>query len=50
MGITGNLNDFGKILITLLMFIGRVGPLTLGLSMFHKPIDEIIEKKSDLAV
>jgi trk system potassium uptake protein TrkH len=50
MGITGNLNDIGKIIITLFMFIGRVGPLTLGLSMFHKPIEEIIDKKGDIAV
>jgi trk system potassium uptake protein TrkH len=48
--ITGNLNDSGKIILTLLMFIGRVGPLTLGLSMFHKPIEEKFGKKSDLAV
>ena len=50
MGITGNLNIFGKIAITLLMFIGRVGPLTFGLSMFQKQADENLNKISDLAV
>lgn len=29
-GITGILSSIGKILITLLMFIGRIGPLTMG--------------------
>jgi len=31
MGITGTLSDLGKILITILMFIGRVGPLTIAI-------------------
>lgn len=29
MGITSKLSDFGQIIITLLMYLGRVGPLTL---------------------
>ncbi|MCD4818972.1 MAG: TrkH family potassium uptake protein [Candidatus Cloacimonetes bacterium] len=29
MGITANLSDFGKVIIVLLMYLGRVGPLTL---------------------
>ena len=29
MGITADLNNLGKLLITLLMYIGRIGPLTL---------------------
>jgi trk system potassium uptake protein len=49
MGITGALTDAGKILIILLMFIGRVGPLTLGLSLLHRlPKDEDAEP-DDLA-
>jgi trk system potassium uptake protein TrkH len=32
-GITPNLNDFGKLVIIILMFIGRIGPLTLTLAM-----------------
>jgi trk system potassium uptake protein TrkH len=35
-GITSSLTAAGKILITLTMFAGRVGPLTLGLSLFQK--------------
>jgi len=29
MGITSSLTPLGKLLITLLMYIGRIGPLTL---------------------
>lgn len=35
MGITSALTFAGKLVITALMFFGRVGPLTLGLSFFH---------------
>lgn len=50
MGITGNLDLLGKIVITALMFIGRVGPLTLSLSFFHQRSDENNIKKSDVAM
>lgn len=33
MGITSKLNDFQKIMITIMMFVGRVGPLTLAFSL-----------------
>jgi trk system potassium uptake protein len=33
MGVTSSLNDLQKIFITILMFAGRVGPLTLALSL-----------------
>lgn len=33
LGITGLLSDWGKIIITVLMFIGRIGPLTLLLAV-----------------
>jgi trk system potassium uptake protein TrkH len=35
-GITSSLSVFGKLLITMLMFIGRVGPLTLALALGEK--------------
>lgn len=31
-GITGNLSNIGKLIISLTMYIGRVGPLTMGLA------------------
>jgi len=39
MGITAGLSDVGKLLLTLTMFVGRVGPLALGLSLVapHEP-------------
>jgi trk system potassium uptake protein TrkH len=33
MGITAKLSDVGKVLLSFTMFIGRVGPVTLGLSL-----------------
>lgn len=33
MGITAQLNDFSKICITIMMFIGRVGPLTFAMAL-----------------
>lgn len=35
-GITGNLTDWGKLILVATMFIGRIGPLTLGLSLMYK--------------
>lgn len=32
-GITGELDTFGKILITILMYVGRIGPLTVALAL-----------------
>ncbi len=34
MGITANLTLIGKLILTITMFIGRVGPLTIGAAMF----------------
>jgi len=33
MGVTQNLNPFQKLAVMILMFAGRVGPLTLALSL-----------------
>ena len=35
-GITGDLDSFGKIVLILLMFIGRLGVLTFGLAIWFK--------------
>lgn len=50
MGITSDLTWIGKIVVILLMFVGRVGPLTMGLAFFHRPISELQLKSADLAV
>lgn len=36
MGITPELTPYGKILIIICMFVGRLGPLTLGFAMVQK--------------
>jgi trk system potassium uptake protein TrkH len=50
-GITGDLTDIGKILVIVLMFIGRVGVLTFGFALINKKQKEN-EKymEDDLAV
>lgn len=50
-GITGNLSTLGKLMIIILMFIGRVGVLTFGFALLHRKQQESIKiKKDDLAV
>ena len=50
MGITASLTSFGKIFIILMMFIGRVGPLTFGMALFVKPELIFDDDVTDLAV
>ena len=40
-GATGQLNDFGRAVICLIMFLGRVGPLTLGFFLASKAAPRI---------
>ncbi|MBN2771231.1 MAG: hypothetical protein JXR90_11105 [Spirochaetes bacterium] len=50
-GITGQLTVFGKIIITILMFIGRLGPITFGVFLFSKkPKTKLIEEHEDLVI
>lgn len=49
MGITGDLSIAGKIVIIVLMFAGRCGPLTIGLALLRQNGDESL-KPDDLAV
>ena len=49
MGITAALSPWGKLIITALMFLGRVGPLTLGLALFQtqktagvRPLEDLV--------
>jgi trk system potassium uptake protein len=50
MGITGELTSLGKLIVTALMFIGRVGPLTLGFSIAQAEQSTDKPVESDLAV
>ncbi len=49
-GITGELSAYGKVLIIGLMFLGRVGPLALGMALFssRRGIPSIVEE--DVAI
>ncbi|NES07654.1 MAG: potassium transporter KtrB [Okeania sp. SIO2F4] len=50
-GITSDLVPMGKIIIILLMYIGRVGPLTFGIALFYQKSTELVEKgEEDLAI
>jgi trk system potassium uptake protein TrkH len=50
MSFTQDLTTLGKIIIILLMFVGRVGPLTFGMAIFVK--NKLIwdDSKTDLAI
>ena len=37
MGITSSLSDVGKIVISITMLVGRMGPLAIGFSLVGKP-------------
>ena len=50
LGITSALTVLGKFVIILLMYIGRVGPLTFGMALYVKPEIIFDDEKSDLAV
>ena len=53
-GITGDLSSAGKVLIIILMFVGRIGVLTFGFALLQRPEEsnkeEEGEEEGDLAV
>ncbi len=49
MGITSQLSAIGKIIIIFLMFCGRLGPLTFGIALFTRPVNET-GHDNDLAI
>lgn len=50
-GITGDLTTFGKVAITVVMFIGRVGVLTFGFALLARKMDDTATTlEEDLAV
>ena len=50
MGITTALTVLGKLVIILMMYIGRVGPLTFGAALYVKPELIFDDEKTDLAI
>ncbi|HBG61968.1 MAG: hypothetical protein A2Y03_07060 [Omnitrophica WOR_2 bacterium GWF2_38_59] len=50
MGITATLTVLGKLIIILMMYIGRVGPLTFGMAFYVKPELIFDDEKTDLAI
>lgn len=48
MGITPDISNAGKIILSLTMFLGRVGPLSIGIAFF-KSSSHVVNCKSDLA-
>ncbi|MBN1363245.1 MAG: hypothetical protein JW976_00420 [Syntrophaceae bacterium] len=50
LGITTALTALGKLVIILMMYIGRVGPLTFGMALYVKPEIIFDDEKNDLAV
>lgn len=50
LGITTALTALGKLVIILMMYIGRIGPLTFGMALYVKPEIIFDDEKTDLAV
>jgi len=50
MGITAALTVLGKLIIIVMMYIGRVGPLTFGMALYVKPELIFDDEKTDLAI
>ncbi len=50
MGITASLTPLGKLIVTLMMFCGRLGPLTFGIALFFSNRLKREHNDSDLAV
>ena len=48
--ITAGLSDLGKLVIIALMFIGRLGVITFGLTLTAKDEDIRVLKNNDIAV
>lgn len=48
MGVTGALTVAGKLVIIVLMFLGRVGPLTLGMAFFYTSGADVVRRDEDL--
>lgn len=48
MGITDNMSTWGHIILMVLMFIGRLGPITILMSIHPKPSKEIQYAKADI--
>ncbi len=48
MGLTGELSVFGKIVIMVLMFVGRVGPVTLAFALARQHRESIRHPKGDI--
>lgn len=50
MGITAELSTWGKLIIIALMFLGRIGPLTLGLAFFQTQKTAAVRPLEDLVI
>lgn len=50
LGITADLSTIGKVILSITMFLGRIGALTLGIAFFRIKESNIVRPQSDLAV
>jgi Trk-type K+ transport system membrane component len=44
------LSNLGKVIVTFLMFVGRVGPLTFGMVLFLSGKPALPEEDEDVAI
>lgn len=49
-GLTGDLSVLGKVIVMTLMFLGRIGPLSFGMILFHSDYQEKKIEEEDVAI
>ena len=49
-GITPHLTDASKLILTLTMFIGRLGPLTMATIWSFKPVSSVHYSEEDITI
>jgi trk system potassium uptake protein TrkH len=49
-GITADLTPIGKLIVTAMMFIGRLGPLAFGIALFLPSAEKEKKERDDLAL
>ena len=50
MGVTSDLTILGKLIIIILMFLGRIGPLSFGIALFSPSLEEEGIQEEDIAI
>ena len=47
-GITGDLNTLGKLIIIVMMYVGRIGPLSFGMALLYNRSRSLVKMPEEL--